>query len=225
MLQKAFLLIFILICEIAFPSDTFEAGKVIERVQCLEDSTHSYALYLPSNYSIEKDWPIIYFFEPAAKATLPIEKYASLAEEFGYILVCTYNSRNGPREINLQAAEVLINDTFSRFSLDKERLFTSGFSGGSRLATLVAIFSGEIKGVIACGAGFPYDQLPTPDLKFNYFGIVGRYDLNYQEMTELESELSNQNIKNLLEYFEGEHIWPPVESYRKALLWMGMCLK
>jgi len=203
-----------------FSNEQFETGKIINRVYCLEDSTHSYALYLPSSYSTEKTWPIIYFFEPAARAKLLVEKYATLAEEFGYILVCTYNSQNGPRDTNLKAAEILINDTFAKLSLDKNRLYTSGFSGGSRHATLVAIFSGEIKGVIACGAGFPYDQIPTPDLNFDYFGIVGRLDLNYQEMTELENELSNQNINSQLEYFNDEHIWPPVETYRKAFLWM-----
>ncbi len=220
MFKKALFLVFSLIISIAYSDEPFEKGKVIERVYCLNDSTQSYALYLPSTYSSDQQWPIIYLFEPASRAKLPVEKYAGLAERFGYIIACTYNVRNGPREPNLKAADIFINDTFNRLSVDKKRMYTSGFSGGSRFATMVAMLVDDISGVIACGAGFPNDYKPVAGMNFSFFGMVGNFDMNFQELFNLEIKLSESNINHQIEYFEGEHDWPPPEIYKKAFYWI-----
>jgi hypothetical protein len=181
MFKKALFLVFSLIISIAYSDEPFEKGKVIERVYCLNDSTQSYALYLPSTYSSDQQWPIIYLFEPASRAKLP---------------------------------------PFNRLSVDKKRMYTSGFSGGSRLATMVAMLVDDISGVIACGAGFPYDQAPTKDISFSYFGIVGRLDMNFQEMLQLEKDLYNLCIVQHFEYYMGDHDWPPTEIFQSAFFWL-----
>ena len=211
---------FALLISVTCSAEEFEKGILIETVHCLDDSTQSYALYLPSNYSKDKNWPIIYFFEPAARAKLPIEKYALLAERFGYILACTYDAINGPRDPNLLAAEFLINDTFERLNIDKNRMYTAGFSGGSRLATMIAILVDDVSGVIACGAGFPYDQVPTKNINFSYFGLVGNLDMNFQEMMELENVLNQLEVQNQFNYFQGDHDWPAIESFIDVFYWL-----
>jgi hypothetical protein len=42
-------------------------GQVIEKVVCEGSPDESYALYLPSNYTPSKRWPIIYAFDPGAR--------------------------------------------------------------------------------------------------------------------------------------------------------------
>lgn len=212
--------IFTLLISVTCSAEEFEKGILIERVYCLNDSTQSYALYLPSNYSKDQNWPIIYFFEPAAMAKLPVEKYTRLAERFGYILACTYDAINGPRDPNLLAAEFLINDTFERLNIDKNRMYTAGFSGGSRLATMLAILVNDISGVISCGAGFPYDQVPNENINFSYFGIVGNLDMNFQEMIELENLLNQLEVHNQFVYFQGDHDWPTIESFTDVFYWL-----
>jgi hypothetical protein len=49
----------------------------------------------------------------------------------------------------------MISDLYERFKPDENRLFLSGFSGGSRFAYIYAAQNPKIKGVIACGAFFP----------------------------------------------------------------------
>ena len=201
-----------------FSQEYFETGKVIERVYCLADSSQSYALYLPSNYSKEKQWPIIYTFEPAARGKLPVEKYAELSEQFGYIFVCSYNSKNGPREPEIDAANAMMKDTEERFSIDKRRVYTTGFSGGARVACLIALLKGNIEGVIGCGAGFPGDMPPDKSIKFNYIGFAGKLDMNFQEMVQLDYDLTMLKKNFVMEFFDGGHDWPPVEVYKKMLL-------
>jgi hypothetical protein len=40
----------------------FEHGKIIEKVSCAQRLEQSYALYLLSNYSASRSWPVVYSF-------------------------------------------------------------------------------------------------------------------------------------------------------------------
>ena len=52
-----------------------ESGKITKKIKCLHDSEQSYALYLPSDYSANKKWPIIFAFDPGARATIPLQHF------------------------------------------------------------------------------------------------------------------------------------------------------
>ncbi|MCK5057663.1 MAG: hypothetical protein KAT34_13460, partial [Candidatus Aminicenantes bacterium] len=81
----------------------FERGKIIEKVICAADETQQYALYLPPAYSLEKKWPILFAFDPAARGTVPLKLFKTAAEKYQYIVVCSYNARNGPWEDTIKA--------------------------------------------------------------------------------------------------------------------------
>src|SRR5947209_16943004 len=100
-----------------------------------------------------KKWPIIFAFDPGARGLMPIEHFKDAAEKYGYIVVGSNNSKNGPN-VHLSA---IINsfweDTHNRFPIDDKRVYTSGFSGGARVACGVGyMYEGSVAGVIACGA-------------------------------------------------------------------------
>ncbi len=42
-------------------------GEIIPRVFCVDSPRHSYALYLPSNFTPEKAWPVLFGFSPAGE--------------------------------------------------------------------------------------------------------------------------------------------------------------
>src|SRR3954468_5338418 len=42
-------------------------GKLVEKVICAADPAQSYALYVPSAYTQDKNWPVIYCFDPGAR--------------------------------------------------------------------------------------------------------------------------------------------------------------
>src|SRR2546426_12116081 len=46
-------------------------GQIVERMECLNDSSQSYALYLPSNYTPDRKWPILYALDPGARGKTP----------------------------------------------------------------------------------------------------------------------------------------------------------
>src|ERR1051326_3271850 len=179
-------------------------GKVIEKVVCQTNANLSYALYLPSNYTPEKRWPILYGFDPGARGSVPVERFKEAAEKYGYIVAGSNNSRNGPGVPLSEIVKALLADTQTRFSIDDRRLYATGLSGGARVACMVAeALKGAITGVIACGAGFPPGAGPSKNTPFIFFGTAGSEDFNLIELKELDKTLSSLSITPRVVFFKG----------------------
>jgi tetratricopeptide (TPR) repeat protein len=199
----------------------FAKGKITENVKCRKDATQSYSLYLPSNYSEDKKWPVVYAFDSHGKGLLPVELFKDEAEKYGYIIVGSNNSKNGtPWETTSAIYDTLYSDTHHRFSIDNSRIYTAGFSGGSRVASTIAITKGGINSVIGCGAGFGSQEQPTQ--KFSYFGVAGNFDMNLNEMIALDSALERSGFRHYLHTFDGKHEWPPKTVVSDAFLWLEL---
>ena len=199
-------------------------GVVESHIACAVDKNQSYALYLPSYYDSKKKWPIIFIFEPAARGALAVKKFQPGAEELGYIIMASNNSRNGSWESSFTAAQSMMNDAFLNYSVDSALVYTSGFSGGSRAASAIAKILGNVNGVIACGAGFSnnenYRLSDNSDIK--YIALVGDQDMNYPEHIELQSELTEKHVVNHLMIFHGGHRWPEPDLLTEALYWLEL---
>jgi dienelactone hydrolase len=202
---------------------SFPAGKVIPKVVCSADSKQSYALFLPSTFSATRRWPIVYLFDPLARGEAAVEAVQAAAEKFGYILVASNNSRNGPVADSTVAASAVWKDAQERFPVDERRRYLAGMSGGARLVTAIALScDGCAAGVIANAAGFPVGKTPPPNMKFAYFGAVGNADFNYGEFVELRSKLEQAGAQYRIRIFDGQHDWAPPEVWLEALNWMDI---
>jgi len=195
-------------------------GKINHPIPCMKDAGITYCVYVPSNYDHQKGFPVIFAFDPHGNGKLPVELMKDEAERYGYIIVGSNNSRNGlDWESNSKMTDVLMDDIHIKFSIDKRRIYTMGFSGGSRVASLVAITKGGINGVIGCGAGFPELNQPIEN-KFHYLGIVGNEDFNMLEMKKLDEDLTNMGYKHHFEIFTGKHEWPPASIIPDIFTWL-----
>jgi len=198
-------------------------GQIIEKVACRDDTSQTYALYLPSGYTPETQWPILYALDAGARGSLPVQRFKEAAEEYGYILAGSNNSRNGPVKIVQDAVNALIHDTQERFSLNQQRVYLAGFSGGARAAVLVGLAAkGKIAGIVACGAGFPPDIQPGVLMPFALYLAVGDEDFNFPELRELEKTLKGLRVPHELETFSGDHEWPPGHVCAHALEWLEL---
>jgi dienelactone hydrolase len=197
-------------------------GAVVAKVSSLSDPNQSYALYLPSSYSPDRSWPIIYVFDPVARGTVPLELYKEAAEKYGYIMAASNNSRNGPATLQMAAAEAMWQDTHQRLAIAKERMYAMGFSGGARVATLFALYCGtcSIAGVIAQGASYPTVRAPAADDSFLYYAAVGDEDFNYPEIMSLRAKKEEQGAQFRVKTFSGTHQWAPPEVVEDAIQWL-----
>ena len=198
-----------------------EPGRILEKVACAKAPGQSYALYLPSGYTRERRWPILYAFDARARGLVPVERYREAAERYGVIVAGSNNSRNGPIAIADEALRAMLDDTSTRFPLDPRRVYLTGFSGGARVAVLAAAALGDqAAGVIGAAAGFPTGLQPTAATPFAYFGTIGVDDFNFPEMRELDATLAKLGVRHHVEVFEGGHAWPPADVCMRAIEWM-----
>ncbi|MBO0862836.1 MAG: hypothetical protein J2P21_30935 [Chloracidobacterium sp.] len=198
----------------------FRPGAITEKVVCQADSKQSYALFLPSGYNPQRNWPILYSFDPGGRGRQPVELFKDAAEKYGWIVVGSYNSRNGPGVPLNDIIRALWLDTHERFAIDEKRIYTAGFSGGARVASSFAIaMRDRVAGVIACGAGFPYVKTPTREMRFAYFALAGREDFNLVELHQLEESLTKADVVHQLLTFDGEHSWPSKTLLEEAIAW------
>lgn len=205
------------------PKENFETARIIE-VTCKEDNSQSYAMYLPSNYSIGKTFPAIVAFDAHGKGKLPVSLYKELAEQYGYIIIGSNNSKNGiPWDKTKQIAGKLFADIAGRLSLNMDRIYLLGFSGGARVANTITITNGSISGVICCGAAAPVTNSSSPRNNYTFLGIIGNEDFNYIEMRKYDMvDIAGRNLKHGLITFDGKHEWPAREVMDEAFWWLEL---
>jgi dienelactone hydrolase len=220
-----FFLLSIFILVPAFPQagQTLPRGKIIDNVPCRGDPSQTYALYLPSGYAADKQWPILYALDAGARGNLPVERFKEAAEKYGYIVVGSNNSRNGPVKIVQDAVNALLIDTNTRLSVDRRRVYIAGFSGGSRAAIQVGLaMKGKVAGILAFGAGFPPDIPPTAAIPFAMYLAAGDEDFNFSELRTLDGTLKDLEIPHFFESFSGGHEWPPKVVCTHSLEWLEL---
>ena len=48
-------------------------GQIIPDVRCVDDASQGYALYVPSTYMADREWPVIFGFDPGGRGLNPVE--------------------------------------------------------------------------------------------------------------------------------------------------------
>lgn len=197
----------------------FPLGEIVERVADTDNPEQSYALFLPPDYTPVKKWPILYAFDPGGRGSVPVKLFEESARQFGWIVVGSNSSRNG-----IDIGPIVKDfwaDTHQKLSIDERRVYTTGFSGGARVASAVGLsYRGAVAGVIAASGGPPptFNVSAAKDLDF--FGTAGTEDFNFPEMQQLKRRLDEVGVRNRLVVFAGGHEWPPADICGEALRWM-----
>jgi len=191
-------------------------GRVIDGIQCADDPSQSYALYAPSAYTADREWPVIFAFDPGGRGLNPVEHYQAAAEKYGYIVAGSNNSRNGDWKVSMAAVSAITRDVSARFNISAKREYVAGMSGGARVAMGVALSSPQVAGVFASSAGYP-DGHSRTELSFPVFETAGTEDFNRLEMREMDRALKSPHR---LAIFEGGHVWLPPAVAMQAVEWM-----
>jgi predicted esterase len=190
------------------------SGKILDRVVCRDNDQQSYALYVPSSYTPGRAWPIVYCLDPGARGRVPVERFAAAAEKYGYLVAGSNNSRNGPYTVIVDAIQAMVKDTHMRLSIDDNRIYAAGHSGGAN-ASLRWALNGSLAGVVASAATEKPGNLPVKG--FRLFASTGIDDFAYYNVHALSQELARRGIENRYREFDGGHEWLPASSADEAL--------
>jgi predicted esterase len=202
--------------------DSYERGRIVERLATMRDPSITYAYYLPSNYDASKRWPVVFVFDPGKRGPLAAELFRDAAETFGWIVVSSNDtSSSDDWQPNSKAINAMWIDAPRRFSADPKRVYAAGMSGGAIMAWSLARVTKSVAGVIGC-SGRLAEEHDADAVTFDWFGTAGLGDFNYNETRLIESKLAAANASYRVEIVEGGHHWPPAATIREAVEWMEL---
>lgn len=189
-----------------------EPGSISSAIKCANDSKWSYHLYLPKDFHDGHTWPVWFIMSPGGGiGGSAMQRYINGAEMLGCILALSVESKNNFDDSEL-AMEAMVKDVHARVPVEKELSFASGFSGGSRMAYLLAERNRNIQGVLACGSGSGVYQKNEAfrDAKLRrstyIYSLIGTNCFN--RTGAFNSHVSFSDSCRL-RYFPGNHDWAP----------------
>ena len=207
---------------------TLPAGRVVQRITSRADTTQRYALYLPSSFTRDRQWPILFLLDPRGRALIPLQRFQPVAERLGYIAISSYNTlSDGPAEPNYKAMNAMLEDVQRSLPIDSRRFYLVGFSGTARFAwEMTTQLPGTITGIIGAGAAVPggraWIQSNIGKSSPVLFGTIGILDPNYEELRSFDAELDATGAIHHIERFDGGHQWPPTELSTHAVEWLEL---
>ena len=226
-MKKRFLLILcvLLVAPFLFAQTRIPKGEIADQIRSAYDPNQTHVIYVPSSYTPEKKWPVLFCFDARGRGRIPAELFKEGAERLGWIIVSSNHSRSDdPNFSNLNILNAMWSDAHRWFSLNENRIYATGFSGGARLAWgLGYIYPKSTAGVIGVGGGIHAERPPTKDTPFVWYGMSGKLDFNYLEIRNLDQQLHSLGVPSRTEFFEGTHNWPPSSEYcSRAMNWMEL---
>lgn len=218
MKKKGFIAVIMLVSAAGVCAEEYETGKLIDEIQCRKAPSYSYMLYLPCGYTPDREvkWPVLFVMGPQGGTEEGIRRYIRGAEKNNWIVAMSIQSKNGFKA-SRTAVAAMVGDVFKRFSVDKERCYASGMSGGARMAFWLANEREQnIIGIIPCGAGDAGNRYSSRALAY---GLCGGYCFNRWDM----AITFNRRIlkRGRLRFFEGGHVWADENLIFDAITWLN----
>jgi predicted peptidase len=191
------------------------------------DKPIDWQVYVPENYDPQKPVGLLVYISPSNSGRIP-DDWKALMAQYNLIWIAADNSGNNRAVLHRITYALLANALIERdYRVDVNRRYLSGFSGGGRVASMVAVqypdlFNGAIYN---CGVNFWGDN--TPDsierVKRNrYVFITGAKDFNKSDTRRVFHQYENaglEQIKLMVIPFMG-HRNPGSRDFGKAIAWL-----
>ena len=196
-----------------------------------------YYLYVPTAYTTSQKYSLIVALHwSTGRGMDMIERWKEPAEKYGYIIVCPDSANSNYWDIKVEDACLLrmIEEVTRDYSIDKKRIFVTGFSAGGTYALYLGLtyadifaasapFAGSLKWLIK-EAGVRPDkvrkQIPfcfvhgtndiTVDIKESYFGQQELLKYGFKAVVKEASGLDHQYPAyiswTIAQWFNRQHI-------------------
>lgn len=184
-------------------------GMVIDSIAVKDSISENFALYLPTSFETDRNWPILFVFDMQGRGKQALRMYREAAEDQGYILAASNNvSDSLSTSQNIMIAGRMFNTVIQLLPIHKNRTYTAGFGEGGQFAGVLPLFVKGISGVISCGAAYSNMELLDANRSFYFIGIIGKEDYAYPDMLATTTVFDKLRIPNNLLIFDGGHQWP-----------------
>ncbi len=204
---------------------TIRKGMVQDSIRINDSIPETFAVYLPTSFEPSGKWPVLFAVDMRGRGKQITHMFREVAEKEGFIVAAS-NSVHDSLSIvqNTLVMNRMFNQVFSLFPIHKQRTYTAGLGDGAKYAAILASLIKPVEGVIACGASIPYKELIDPKNPFQFIGIVGRSDHNFNTLVDdfgmtktTKKTLGRSKMIDYLLVFEGGAEWPPHNDLHRAL--------
>jgi predicted esterase len=188
----------------------------------LNDSTQTYALYLPTGFDEKTRWPALLVFDPRGRSVRAARLFEEAAEKYGWIILSSADTRSDETwEPNARALEAMWPEVHERYPVNERRIYAAGFSGGVLVAWYLAQLAKppSLAGIISVG-GRPAPEIPVDRIAFAHFGAAGHLDFNDLAMRALDELVAARGAPHQLRVFEGRHAWMPAHLALEGVEWL-----
>ncbi|MCJ7756874.1 MAG: hypothetical protein MUP24_01910 [Gillisia sp.] len=209
-MKYIYFLLFVFSFQIVFAQEiSLRKGTVTDNLSVNDSLSETFAIYLPTNYSNERSWPVFFVFDPEGRGKSVAQLFRQPGEEQGYVIVASNNINSKDSLLNnLKAGTRLMSRVFNLFSVDKNRIYTAGLAEGAEVASAIPAVYNNIQGVLAVGDIWLNADPLKKDENFSILGLVGTHDFRLYKMKESIRFLGNKGNNASLYKFDGTHQWP-----------------
>ncbi len=218
-MKYIYFLLFVFSFQILFAQEiSIRKGAVTDNLSVNDSLSETFAIYLPTNYSNEKSWPIFFVFDPEGRGKSVAQLFRQPGEEQGYVIVASNNIKSKNSLLNnLKVGTRLMSRVFDLFSIDRNRIYTAGLAEGAEVASAIPAVYNNIQGVLAVGDIWLNADLLKKDVNFSIIGLVSTHDFKLYKMEENIRILSKNGNNGSLYKFDGTHQWPDSNVISHAL--------
>lgn len=188
------------------------------------DEKITWKMYVPETYDAGKPAGLMVYISPTTRGTLP-RGWRSAMDDENLIWISANRSGNNIHTAKRMLYAVLGPQIAARnYVIDGARIYLSGFSGGGKVASMVAIdFANLFKGAIYIG-GAEFWQ-PDPPVQFErvlenrYVFLSGQQDFNLGLTREIHRKYQEAGLSNIeLMIVPGlPHSAPGTRDFRAAI--------
>lgn len=186
-------------------------GAVTDSLQFPGDIEESFAIYLPSNYSPEEKWPLIFVFDPQGRGAAAANLFRYAAEDRGYIVAsANFSLKSEPIDSLSSKALLMMRTLFNSFPIDQKQVFSAGIDEGGQIASAISIFYPQMAGVLSIGNSFVIPKGLDKDNPYLFIGMAGRRDYMIYVMENYLKYFDKNDFPTEADYYDGkEGQWPP----------------
>lgn len=192
-------------------------GEILDSIPVVDSIQRSYSLYLPTQFSMDVEWPLLLVLDMNGKQRQALSMFARAAESQGYVLMSPQTSDSLPVTDNM----VHIGDALERVGallpIDGDRIYVAGEAASGRFASLVPVFVHRIQGVISIGSALANVEVLDKERRFHFIGIVNKENFNYPILLNETKLLDRLKYPNQILLHDGSGSWPPGGYLDKAL--------
>ncbi len=198
-------------------------GVVIDSLIINDSIPATFSLFLPTSFETSKKWPVAVVTDLKGNAQKALSLLVGAAQSEEYILVAP----NGLSDsITLSKNILHLGKTLDKidvmFPVDKNRVYTVGFSSGAQFASLAPLFIKEIDGVLSIGGSLPNSELLSTKNRFKFIGIVAREDFSFRDLLQSKKILNQLKFENRLILYDASNKLPEHSNLIRALKWLKL---